>query len=322
MKAVRVHEFGDPDVMRVEDVATPAPGAGEVLVRVHAAGVNPVDTYMRAGSYAKLPPLPFTPGTDAAGIIEAVGDGVTGVAAGARVYVAALGTKHTGAYAEYLVSDAAGVRPLADTVSFAQGAAVGVPYVTAARAVFDRAQLQPGETVLVHGASGGVGLASVQFARAIGARVIGTAGSAHGADLVKAEGAEVVLHGTSGYERRILDLTGGRGVDVIIEMLANVNLVRDFEFLATGGRIVIVGNRGALEFNPRLTMAKEASVLGTMLWNIAPEARERLFARVNAGLAAGYLRPVVGRELPLAQAPEAHRAVLAAGSAGKIVLVP
>jgi NADPH2:quinone reductase len=281
-----------------------------------------VDTYIRAGTYARLPQLPYTPGTDAAGEVAAVGPAVTNVAVGQRVYVAALGTQHTGAYAEYLLSEAAGVRRLPDQISFAQGAGLGVPYVTAARAVFDRAQLQPGETVLVHGASGGVGTAAVQFARALGARTIGSAGTARGAELVAAEGAEVVVHGTAGYEKRILDLTGGRGVDVVIEMLANVNLVRDFEFLATGGRIVVVGNRGALEFNPRLTMAKEASILGTMLWNIPRDARERLFARVDAGLAAGYLRPMVGRELPLAEAPEAHRAVLAPGSAGKIVLVP
>lgn len=322
MKAIRVHEFGGPEVLHLDEAPDLTPGPGDVVVRVRAAGVNPVETYIRSGTYARLPPLPFTPGTDAAGTVEAVGAGVIGLGVGQRVYVAGLGFQHTGTYAEYVRCDAAAVRPLPPTIGLAAGAAVGVPYLTAARAVFDRAQLQPGETLLVHGASGSVGLATLQFARALGARAIGTAGSARGLALVAAQGAEPVSHAESGYEPRVRELTGGRGVDVIVEMLANVNLVRDFDMLASGGRIVIVGNRGALEFNPRLTMAKEAAILGTMLWNLTAEVRERLMIRVDAGLASGVLHPVVGRELPLAEAAEAHRAVLASGAAGKIVLIP
>jgi NADPH2:quinone reductase len=322
MRAIRVHEFGGPEVMRLDDVPVPTPGPGDVVVRLGAIGVNPVDTYIRAGTYARLPQLPFTPGSDGAGTVEAVGAEVTDLTPGARVYVAPLGMSHSGSYADVIRLPRAGVRPLPDGISYAQGAAIGIPYMTAARAVFDRARLDAGETVLVHGASGGVGVAVLQFARAIGARAIGTAGSQRGAELVAAQGAHVVVHKTSGYEKRILDITGGRGVDVVVEMLANVNLTRDFEFLTTGGRIVVIGSRGALDFNPRLLMAKEASVSGTMLWNVDAPARERLFTRVDAGLASGYLRPVIGTELPLADAQEAHRAVLAPGASGKIVLVP
>ncbi len=308
--------------LRLDEVPDLTPGSDEVVVRVRAAGVNPVETYIRSGTYARLPQLPFTPGTDAAGTIDAVGAGVEHLIPGQRVYVAGLGFRHTGTYAECVLCDPAAVRPLPPTISFAAGAALGVPYLTAARALFDRAQLQPGETVLVHGGSGGVGLAALQFAKAIGAKAIGTAGSERGLALVAAQGAVPVDHRVSGYEPRVGELTGGRGVDVVVEMLANVNLVRDFDMLAMGGRVVVVGNRGALEFNPRLTMAKEASILGTMLWNLSPETRERLMLRIDAGLASGVLNPVVGRELPLAEAAEAHRAVLAAGAAGKIVLVP
>jgi NADPH2:quinone reductase len=322
MKAIRVREFGGPEVLRLEETSLPEPAADDVLVRVGAAGVNPVDTYIRSGTYARLPPLPYTPGADGAGIIERIGPEVRGVAPGDRVYLSALSFRQSGAYAEYLLCEQAAVHRLPEHVTFAQGAALGVPYLTAALALFERGRLEPGDTVLVHGASGGVGLAALQFAKAFGATTIGSAGTPRGADLVRGQGADAVDHGTPGYERRILELTGGRGVDLVIEMLANVNLVRDFDFLATRGRIVIVGNRGSLEFNPRLAMGKDATILGTQLWNMTPAARTRIFARLDAGLSAGYLRPVVGRELPLAEAAEAHRAVLASGAAGKIVLIP
>jgi NADPH2:quinone reductase len=322
MKAIHVHEFGPPDVLRLEDVPVPVPGTDDVLVRVVAAGVNPVETYIRSGNYARLPKLPFTPGTDAAGIVESLGANVRKLAPGDRVYLSGLNFRQTGTYAQFVCCEQSAVHELPDGVGFAQGAALGVPYLTAALALFERARLEPGETLLVHGASGGVGLAALQFARAQGAVTIGSAGTDRGAELVAAQGATAVNHGAAGYQQRVLELTGGRGVDVVVEMLANVNLARDFDLLTTRGRIVVVGNRGSLEFNPRLIMAKEATVLGTQLWNLTSESRTRLFARLDAGLATGVLRPVVGREFPLAATAEAHRAVLAPGAYGKIVLVP
>src|SRR5262245_40840614 len=174
MKAIRVTQFGGPEVLRVEEVAEPRPGAGQVLVRVQAVGVNPVDTYIRSGAYARKPELPYTPGTDAAGTVAAVGEGVTTVSAGDRVYTS--GTV-TGAYAEIAVAEVSQVHPLPEKASFPQGAAVNVPYATAYRALFQRARGQAGETVLVHGASGGVGIASVQLAVAAGMTVYGTAGT-------------------------------------------------------------------------------------------------------------------------------------------------
>lgn len=320
MRAVRVEAFGGPDVLKVVDVPLPEPGPGQVRVRLGAAGVNPVDTYVRAGTYARKPPLPFTPGTDGAGTIDTVGPEVTGLRAGDRVYVAALLTRHTGTYAEYVACDATAAHPLPAPVTFEAGAAVGVPYVTAYRALFQRARLRAGERVLVHGASGGVGTAALQMARAHGATVIGTAGTESGLELVRSEGAHVALDHTSGdYLDRLARDVGG--VDVIVEMLANVNLERDLQVLAPRGRIVIVGSRGALEFNPRGAMAKEADILGTMVWNSTPEEDSAAHAAVVAGLESGVLRPVVGRQLPLDKAAQAHQDVLAPGAHGKIVLV-
>src|SRR5271155_5552181 len=186
MKAIQVHQFGGPEVLQFEEVATPRPGPGQVLVRVHAAGVNPYDTYMRNGTYAIKPPLPYTPGSDAAGTVEAIGEGVTKVKAGDRVYTA---KTLTGAYAEYALALESQVFPLPEKISFAQGAGLWVPYGTAYTALHHHGHARAGETLLVHGASGGVGLAAVQFARAQGLTVLGTAGTQRGMELVVKEGA-------------------------------------------------------------------------------------------------------------------------------------
>src|SRR5271156_7011815 len=248
MKAIRVHEFGGPEVLRLEEVATPKPLAGEVLVRIHAAGVNPYDTYMRAGTYALKPPLPYTPGSDAAGVIEAVGDGVKKVKRGDRVYTA---KTLTGAYAEYALALEEQVHQLPAKVSFAQGAGVWVPYGTAYHALYHSAQARASETVLVHGASGGVGIAAVQLARALGLTVFGTASSQKGRDLVQREGAHQVFdHSKPGYLDEIMKATGARGVDIVLEMLANVNLASDMKLLATNGRIIVIGSRGEILNNP------------------------------------------------------------------------
>jgi NADPH2:quinone reductase len=321
MKAIRVHEFGGPDVLRLEQVPNPAAAAGQVLVRLHAAGVNPVDTYIRSGAYARRPPLPFTPGSDGAGVVEAVGPGVAGVKVGQRVYVGNTIAGGLGTYAELAVCSASQVHPLPDRVSYAQGAAVNVPYATAYQALFFKAHALPGETVLVHGAS--VGTAAVQLARAHGCLVIGTAGSDKGAALVRAEGAAHVLnHHAPDYLVELSALTGGRGVDVVIEMLANVNLARDFAVVAPRGRIVVVGNRGTIDVDPRQLMSRDASVTGMLLFNASEREVASIHAALEAGLANGSLKPVVGREFPLAEAARAHETVMAPGAHGKIVLIP
>jgi NADPH:quinone reductase len=319
MKAIRVREFGGPEVLRLEEVPDPKPGSGEVVVRVHAAGINPVDAYIRTGTYAIKPALPYTPGSDAAGIVESVGADVGRVKPGGRVYTT--GTL-SGAYAERTVCKESQVDPLPESVSFSQGAGAWIPYATAYRGLFFRAHALPGEVILVHGASGGVGIAALQMARAAGMTVIGTAGTEMGRSLVLEQGAHHVLdHRAPGYLDRLMEVTGGRGVDVILEMLANVNLAKDLDVLAQGGRVVVIGNRGTIEINPRAAMARNASILGMTLAGTPPQEMNSIHAALIAGLESGTMRPVVGREFPLAEAPRAHVAVMEPGAHGKIVLL-
>lgn len=320
MKAIRVHEFGAPEVLRLEEVPRPVAGPGEVVVRVEAAGVNPVDTYLRSGVNRPDLKLPYTPGIDGAGVIIAVGDGVKHRRVGERVSVM---WSLSGTYAEEVLCMESQVHPLPEGVSFPEGAALGVPYCAAWRALFQRARALPGETVLIHGASGGVGIAALQLARAAGLTVIGTAGSGEGMKLVREQGAHQVLnHKVPGYLDDLRELTRGHGVDVILEMLANVNLGHDLQVLATGGRVVIVGSRGRVEIDPREALRREASILGMTVFNASEREQAGMFAAFAAGLANGTLRPVVSRKLPLADAAVAHHAVIEASTFGKIVLIP
>jgi NADPH2:quinone reductase len=320
MKAIRVRAFGGPEVLKLEETTEPQVGQGQVLIRVKAIGVNPVETYIRTGTHTIKPALPYTPGADAAGLVEAVGPGVTRLQIGERVYTA--GTI-TGAYAEKTLCHEAQVHLLPENCSFAQGAATNTPYATAYRALFQRARALPGETVFVHGASGGVGIAAIQLARAGGFRVIGTGGTEKGRALVAKEGAHHVLdHRAPDYLQALMKLTEGRGVDVILEMLANVNLGKDLPLLAQEGRVVVIGNRGTVEINPRDTMGRNAAILGMALHAVPERERASIHAALDAGLRNGTLRPIVGQELPLSDAPRAHQAVLEPGAYGKIVLMP
>jgi NADPH:quinone reductase len=324
MQAILVRAFGGPEVLKLEEVPDPAPGPGQVLVRVHSAGVNPFDTYMRTGTYAIKPPLPYTPGTDGAGVVEALGQGVAGIDIGARVFFGGTAThKAYGAYAQLVLCAPQQLHALPERLTFSQGAGVGVPYVTAWRALHDRGRLQPGETLFVHGASGGVGLAATQIARAWGATVIGTASTPDGLDAVRAQGAHLVLnHRDTGYLDALKDLTGGRGPDVILENLANVNLDNDLTALAFGGRIVVVGNRGRIEIDPRKAMSKDAAIVGMALWNTSPSDWTRAYRAIEAGLESGTLAPLVSVEMPLADAARSHELILEPGAKGKIVLIP
>jgi NADPH2:quinone reductase len=319
MKAIRVHEFGEPEVLKLEDVPDPKPGPGQVVVRVRAIGVNPVETYVRAGRYGPRQ-FPYTPGSDCAGEIEAAGPGVAAWKVGDRVYTASTAS---GAYAERALCDAGKVFRLPDGVSFEQGAALGVPAATAYQALFNRGSVRPGETILIHGATGGVGLFCVQFARAHGCTVIGTGGSAHGRELVQREGAHHVLDHTSGdYLQRLMKLTSDRGVDAIIEMLANVNLDKDLSVLAKFGRVVVVGNRGRIEIDPRQTMARDAEIRGMTLFNVPDAELAGIHAAIAAALEAKTLRPIIDTTLPLADAARAHREILEGDSRGKMLLIP
>jgi NADPH2:quinone reductase len=325
MRSILVREFGGPDVMRLEDVPALTPDAGQVLVRIRSAGVNPVDAYIRTGTYASKPPLPYVPGSDGAGDVEAVGSAVNGFPTGERVYIASDNTTapRTGTYAEYALCAPGQLHRLPATTSYAQGAALGVPYATAYRALFMRAGARPAETVLVHGASGGVGTAAVQFAHAHGMTVIATAGTDRGIQAVRENGADVVVnHKEPAYVDSIMKATGGRGVDVVLEMAAHINLDRDLTMLARGGRIVVVGNRGRIEIDPRATMSRDAAILGMTLFNVTPGELTTIHAAIVAGLATGTLRPIIGREFAMGDAPKAHATVLEPGALGKIVLIP
>jgi NADPH2:quinone reductase len=319
MRAIVVREFGGPDVMKIEDVPPPSAGPGQIVIRVRAVGVNPVDTYIRSGLYARKPALPYTPHADIAGTVESIGSGVTRVKPGDRVYAYMV----DGGGAELARAEEWQVQRLPDRVTFQQGAAVGVPYGTAWRALFLKANARPGEAVLVHGASGGVGIAAVQIARAHGMHVIGTAGTDEGLRLVREQGASHALnHREANYLTQIPALTGGRGVNVILEMLANVNLDRDLDILASHGRIMVIGNRGRVEIDPRKMMGKDGAMLGMTLFNTTREEFLEIHAGLVAGLENGTLTPVIRKELPLDQAAQAHVAVMEPGAFGKIVLIP
>jgi len=320
MKAIRVHQFGGPEVLQLEEVSDLGAAEGQAVVRIHAVGVNPFDTYIRSGSYAIKPQLPYTPGADAAGVVSEVGSGVKDFKVGDRVYVAG---SLSGAYVAYTLCRASQLHPLPKSVSFQQGAAMGVPYATAYRALFDKAQGLPAEIVLVHGASGGVGLAAVQLARAHGMTVIGTASTDKGMTLVKEQGAHYVLdHSKPDVAEQVKKLTVDRGADVILEMLANKNLAKDLAMVALRGRIVVVGNRGTIEINPRDAMVRDAAILAMTVLNTSERDLARIHAALGAALETGVVRPVIGKELPLAEAAKAHEEVMKPGSYGKIVLIP
>src|SRR3989441_10525176 len=281
MKAIRVSDFGGPDVLKLENVADPKPDSGQVLIRVKAAGVNPVDTYIRSGAYARKPNLPYTPGTDAAGLVEAAGPGVKQFKPGDHVYTNAT---ITGACAELALCEESRVHRLPAKISFAQGAALGVPYSTAYRALFQRGAARPGEVLLVHGASGGVGVACVQFAGALGMTIIGTAGGDKNPAPGSAPSApEVADHPNGGYEKQIMNNTLGNGGNLLSGKLGYIQLAKDLGMLAQGGRVVVIGNRGTIEINPRDAMAREAGMLGLILW----AATDAELAEIHSAIVAG-----------------------------------
>jgi NADPH2:quinone reductase len=324
MKAILAHEFGGPEVLKYEDLDDPTAAPGEVVIDIKATGINPADTYMRGGAYAIVPPLPYTPGGDAAGVISAVGDGVSEFAVGDAVFVGvAMGFDMTGCYAEKVTRAVKDVLPLPKGVSFAQAAALGVPYATAHYGLFARGGAKAGETVFVHGASGSVGTAAIQLAKRAGMTAIGSAGTEGGLALVREQGADhVVDHTTDGYIEQVREMNGGNGPDLILEMLANVNLAADLELVAKYGRIIIIGNRGEITINPRMTMMKELDVRGLALFNGSASQMTEIMTDLVAGLEDGSLNPIVGREMPLADAAAGHVAVLEPGAHGKIVLIP
>jgi NADPH2:quinone reductase len=287
----------------------------QVLISVKAAGVNPVDTYIVAGANNYTTTFPHTPGIDAAGVILSVGSKVSGFKVGQRVYCA--GTL-TGASAEQALVSPAQIFPLPEALSFEQGACLGTPYATAWRALFIRANCQSAETVLIHGASGGVGLAAVQLAKAAGCKVFASAGSEEGLALLKQQGVDLVVnhHEPEHYQQ----LQEAGAIDVILEMLANQNLGNDLPLLNIDGRVVVIGSRGTVEINPRDLMARDASVMGMALVHANPAQLTKIHAALFAGAQAGFIKPVIAKRFALADTSAAHLAVMEAGAMGNIVI--
>lgn len=321
MRAIRVFKFGGPEVLKFQsDVAVPIPKDHQVLIKVYACGVNPVDTYIRSGTYGRKPHFPFTPGFDVAGVIEAVGDNVSGFKKGDRVFTT---NTISGGYAEYAVAADDTVYILPEKLDFKQGAAIGIPYFTAYRALLQRARVKPGESVLVHGASGGTGIAACQIARAYGLKVLGTAGTEEGRNIVLQNGAhEVFNHREVNYIDKIKKSVGEKGIDVIIEMLANVNLSNDLKLLSNGGRVVVVGSRGSIEISPSDAMRKESSIIGVALFNSTKEEFQQFAAALQAGMEIGWLIPVIGSQYPLEKVAQAHENIInSSGANGKMILL-
>ncbi len=320
MKAIIVKEFGGAEVLEFEEIADLIPNENQILVKIEAAGVNPVDTYIRSGTHAQKPELPYTPGKDAAGIVEKSGENISKFNIGDRVLTTG---SVTGTYAEFCLCEENQLIKLPENISFEQGAGVFVPFATAYRALFQKAKIQSGETLLVHGASGAVGIAAIQWAKNAGLKIIGTASSENGKNLAREQGVDFVFdHSKENYLEEIKEVTGGKGVDIILEMLANKNLQKDFEVLKMFGRITIIGSRGSLDFNPRAVMGKDASIFGMSLFNAPDDEMKEIYEAIFQGLSAGFLNPFIGKSFPLSEAAEAQRAVIEEKAFGKIVLIP
>jgi NADPH2:quinone reductase len=318
MRAIVVEKFGGPEVMALQHVPDLKPGPEEVLVRVFAAGLNPVDGYIRSGNYMRLPSLPYTPGMDGAGQIEAVGAKVRGYRKGQRVY---LSGSISGTFAEFCLCQPNHIHPLPPQITFAEGACLGIPYTTASYALFHRASPRRGQSVLVHGATGGVGIAAIQLAKRAGLRVIATGGSEAGLELLKKQGADFVFdHHKPGYHQEILECTGKTGVEVILEMLANVNLGRDLPMIAQGGCIVVVGSRGAVQIQPRELMVRDADIRGAMILQAPSGTLARIHSDMLSGLTDGSLKPVVRSVFDLEKAQAAAELQSLPGACGKVVL--
>jgi NADPH:quinone reductase len=318
MKAIRVYQFGSPDVMVMEEMETPNPANNQVLINVKAIGINPVETYVRAGTYPILPQLPFIPGKNAAGIIAAVGSDITLFKPGDRVYCSA---SVSGTYAEKILCEEGQIYSLPDNIPFEAGAAIGIPAATAWRALVIRGGALAGESVFIHGASGSVGLNAIQIAKDLGLTVYGSAGTEAGFQLIKDMGADFAFnHKSENYIDEIKNQTNNQGFNLILENLANLNLAVDLELLAPKGRVIIIGSRGKIEIDPRATMGKETEIRGLALFAGSAEEQADTHSGLLNLLKKGALTPVISKTLSLSDAPKAHEMVMQDGNCGKIIL--
>lgn len=309
--------------LSVKDIPVPEVRAGEVLVRVAAASVNFPDLLMSQGKYQMKPELPFTQGMECAGIVEAVGEGVTDFAPGDRV----VGGNKTGAFAEYAVLPAAGLSRVPEAMEFAEAAAYPAAYLTAYVALVRRANLQAGETLLVHGASGGVGMAAVDVGKLLGATVIATSASDRKLDTVLAHGADYVINVSQGFRDKVKTLTGGRGADVIFDPVGGDVFDESVRCIAFDGRLLVIGfTSGRIpEVKVNMPLIKGFSVVGVRAGEYGrrfPQRGKENMAAIWKWAAEGKARPRVHAELPLEDWREAYRLLTDREVVGKVVLRP
>lgn len=324
MRAIRVHQAGGPEVLTLDELPTPAPGAGEVLIKVAAAGINYADLMQRQGVYPLPGGLPATPGFEVAGSVAALGEGVSGPAVGTRV-VAGLG--NGGGYAEYAVAPAITVFPIPDTLAYAEATALFVQGLTAYGLLRYAGRLEAGETVLVHTAAGGVGSLAVQLARLLGAgRVIGTASAPEKLALIRQLGADAAInYGAPDWAEQVLAATQGQGAHIILDAVGGAIGARSLDLLGQGGRLVVYG---AASGEPTMLAAQQLSFKGqavigyAMGTNTPPEQLAAGMRALLGFVAEGQLHLTVGHTFPLAEAAAAHQAMGARRTTGKVVLLP
>ena len=323
MKAITIPEPGGPDALVLSDVDTPEPRTGEVLVRVAAAGVNRADTMQRQGLYPPPPGESEVPGLEVSGTVEALGDGVEGWTVGDPVCALLAG----GGYAEYVRVPAGQLLPVPAGVSLEDAAALPEVACTVWSNVFLTANLQPGETLLVHGGSSGIGTMAIQLAKAVGATVAVTAGTPAKLEACRALGADILVdYREEDFVERVKEATGGAGANVVLDNMGAKYLGRNVAVLATGGRLVVIGMQGGRvgELDLGALLGKRGAVIATSLRSrpltektaIVAAVREHVWPLVEDGV----VRPVVHSRHPLAGAAEAHRELEASGHIGKILL--
>lgn len=321
MRAAQINDYGPASKLNVVEVDTPSITEDQLLVKIGAAGVNPVDTYIRTGTNNYSTTFPHTPGLDGSGTVVQVGGNVSEFKEGDRVY---FNRNLTGSAAEYAVCSPTHTFALADSVSFNEGACLGIPYTTAYRALFDRANAKAGQRVLIHGGTGAVGIAAVQLALAAGLDVVASTSTTAGEALLKEQGVQQVIKHNDVEHLVPFQTTPpfneSNGFDIIIEMLANQNLDQDLKTLNPGGRVIIVGNRGTVEINPRDLMARDAAVLGMSIPNIDLAGLKRIAKAIQPLLQAKLLKPVVRKTYSLEELPQAHEDVLESGALGNLVI--
>jgi NADPH2:quinone reductase len=323
MKAVICKAYGPPESLVVEELEPLQAGAGQVVVSVKACGVNFPDTLIIQGKYQFKPPLPFSPGSEIAGIVKEVGPGVKSVKVGDPVIVF---TGH-GGFAEEVVAEASQLMPMPPQVDFPLAASFVLAYGTSHYALKGRAQLQPGETLLVLGAAGGVGLAAVELGKAMGARVIAAASSADKLDICRQYGADEVINYTSeDLRERIKTLTNGEGVDVVYDPVGGAYAEPALRGMAWGGRYLVVGfTTGEIPRIPlNLTLLKGCSIVGVFWGSFTarePQRNQEYLSELFAWLQAGKIKPLISAKYPLERAPEALRDMMERKVKGKVVLV-